>query len=167
LEKSTNSNPQPATLIIGVGNPYRSDDAVGLVVARQLKERQLPNTTVIEETADGVTLMDAWKSADTVILIDATNSGGKPGTLYRFDAHTQPIPAMFFPRSTHAFGLAEAVALARVLHQLPARLIIYGVEGKIFNAAAGLSAEVEEAVGAVVEQVAREVGSIGVPGRLL
>jgi hydrogenase maturation protease len=157
MEGSQSLNPQPAILIIGVGNPYRSDDAVGLVVARQLKQRRLPNTTVIEETADGATLMDAWKSADTVIVIDATKSGAKPGTLYRFDAHTQPIPAMFFPRSTHAFGLAEAVALARALHQLPARLIIYGVEGKIFSAAAGLSAEVEEAVGAVVEQVAREV----------
>jgi hydrogenase maturation protease len=106
--------------------------------------------------------MGVWKAADTVILIDASKSGAKPGTLYRFDAHTQTIPAKLFTRSTHAFCLAEGVALARELHQLPARLIVYGVEGKSFNAAIGLSDEVQRAVGAVVDQVVKEVWSIDV-----
>jgi hydrogenase maturation protease len=160
MEDSRSRNPQPATLIIGVGNPYRGDDAVGLVVARQLRMQPLPNTTVIEETADGAKIMDTWKDVDKIILIDAVHSGAKAGTVYRFDAHTQPIPRKLFHYSTHAFGLSEAIALARSLNQLPPRLIVYGIEGKTFDAAAGLSAEVEGVVSEVVDQVLREVRSV-------
>jgi len=50
------------------------------------------------------------------------------------------------------------VELARALGRLPPRLIIYGIEGKSFEAGAGLSPEVQAAVEGVVERVLREVG---------
>jgi hydrogenase maturation protease len=141
------------TLIIGLGNQYRRDDAVGLVAARRLKEAVPEPVRVLEESGEATALMDAWQGADTVILIDALNSGAKPGTVRRLDAHAQSIPAGFFHYSTHAFGVAEAVELARALGQLPPRLIVYGIEGKTFEAGLGLSPEVEKAAQEVVERV--------------
>ena len=108
-------------LIVGIGNEYRSDDGVGLVVARELQARELPHILATERSGDGTELMEMWKTADTAILIDAVSSGAKPGTIYRLDAlhtHTQPIPASFSFPSTHAFGVAEALGLARALDQL-------------------------------------------------
>src|SRR5574341_1004248 len=119
-------------LVIGVGNAYRGDDAVGLVVAQRLKEQAIDHVSVLEEGGDGVTLMESWENADTVILVDAGYSAAKPGTLYRFDAHTQPIPAKYFHYSTHAFGVAEAIELSRTLNQLPSRFIVYCIEVKCF-----------------------------------
>ena len=141
------------TLIIGLGNQYRRDDAVGLTVARHLKEAAPAHVRVLEESGEGTALIESWKGAETVILIDAVHSGAKPGTVRRFDAHGQPIPTRFFHYSTHAFGVAEAVELARVLGQLPPRLIVYGIEGKTFEAGLGLSPEVEKAAQEVVERV--------------
>ena len=141
------------TLIIGLGNQYRRDDAVGLVVARYLKEQAPKDVRVLEASSEGASLMESWKDADAVILIDAVHSGAEPGTLHRLDAHTQPMPSEFSHCSTHAFSAAEAIELARALGQLPPRLVVYGVEGKTFESGLGLSLEVEKAVQKVVERV--------------
>ncbi len=144
-------------VIIGAGNVYRRDDAVGLIVARRLKAEHLDDVRILEESGEGAALMESWKDADTVILIDAVHSGGAPGTIHRLDAHAQAIPTGFFHYSTHAFSVAEAVELARALNQLPPRFIIYGIEGKDFEAGEGLSPEVEKAVEEVVRLVLCEL----------
>jgi len=144
-------------LLIGIGNEYRCDDGAGLAAIRALKARELPDTVVIESPSDGAQLMELWKSAAKVILIDAVSSGGVPGAVYRFDAHSQPIPACLSFISTHAFGLAEAIELARALHLLPQYLVVYAIEGQNFAIGTGLSREVEKAVQEVVEQVTCEV----------
>ncbi|HZT99700.1 MAG TPA: hydrogenase maturation protease [Ktedonobacteraceae bacterium] len=144
-------------VLIGVGNEYRSDDGVGLIALRQLRTKGFPYTRYIESDGDGADLVEAWTNAETVILIDAISSEAAAGTIYRFDALTQRLPSTFSSQSTHAFGVAEAIELASVLHQLPSRLIVYAIEGKHFAAGLGLSSEVEQAMHAVVERVADEI----------
>jgi hydrogenase maturation protease len=140
-------------LIIGLGNDCRSDDAVGRVVARKLSAESLDGVPVLEESGEGAALIEAWRGADLVILIDAVHCGGKPGTIYRIDAHEKEIPRSFLHYSTHAFSVAEAVELARALGQLPQWLIIYGIEGKNFASGIGLSPKIETAA----EETARRV----------
>jgi hydrogenase maturation protease len=147
-------------LVIGVGNDYRRDDAAGLQVARSVRQRHLAGVSVLEQTGEGAALMEAWQGAPAVILVDAVHSGGKPGAIYRFEAHSQPMPAEFFHYSTHAFGLAEAVEMARALRQLPPRLVVYGVEGKDFTSGAGLSPEVEKAAHEVSARIVSELQCI-------
>lgn len=144
-------------LLIGIGNEYRGDDAAGLAAIWALKAKGLPGTLFKECTGDGADLLETWRRAQLVILIDAVSSGAPPGTLYRFDALTQPMPARYSFHSTHAFGVVEAIELARALHVLPPCLIVYAIEGRNFATGMGLSPEVEQAVQQVVEQVTREV----------
>lgn len=143
--------------IIGIGNQYRGDDGVGLRIAQDIKKMSPDHVTVIEQSGEGISLMDSWKDSDTVILIDAVHSGAQPGTIHRFDVHTQTIPTKFFHYSTHAFGVAEAIELARALKQLPQNLIVYGIEGKCFEAGIGLSLEVEKAVEEVMMRVKQDI----------
>jgi hydrogenase maturation protease len=144
-------------LLIGVGNEYRSDDAVGLFVARLAREGAPEQINVRESPGEGAALIKAWEGAQTVILIDAVCSGGEAGTIHRIEAHRETLPAKLFHYSTHAFGVAEAIELARVLNQLPPRLIVYGIEGKNFAAGVGLSPEVKEAAERVVDCVLKDL----------
>jgi hydrogenase maturation protease len=144
-------------LVIGLGNDYRRDDAVGRVGARRLKAIAGDNVRVVEESGEGAALIEAFKGADFVILIDAVHSGGAAGIIHRFDAEARPIPARFFHYSTHAFSVAEAVELARALNQLPAKLIVYGIEGKTFDSGVGLSLEVEGAAEELLRRVREEL----------
>lgn len=143
-------------LVIGIGNDFRRDDGAGRIAARRVREVAGDAIRVIEESGEGAALMDAWRGAESVVLIDAVHSGAKPGTVHRLDAQSQPIPANFFHYSTHAFSVAEAVELARALGQLPPRLTVYGIEGNDFTSGEGLSPEVTVAV----EQVAQEIAKV-------
>jgi len=145
------------TLVIGMGNMYRRDDAAGLIVARRLKGRMPDHVMMLEQSGDGAALMESWKDADMVILIDAVFSGAKPGTIYCFDAQVASILKELPLHSTHSFCVAEAVELAQALNQLPACLIIYGIEGKDFKPGIGLSSEVDGAAWRVAELVLQQV----------
>lgn len=144
---------KPEILLIGVGNEYRRDDGVGLLIARKLRSKNLPKTTVFEKSGEGASLMETWQGAASVFLFDAVSSGGEEGKIHRFHAHLEPIPKNFFNYSTHAFSVAEAVELARALHQLPSSLTVYGIEGKNFQEGIGVSAKVKESAQKVIAEV--------------
>jgi hydrogenase maturation protease len=144
-------------LIIGVGNIYRGDDAVGIIVARRLKDQLDELVTIIELSGEGTALMEAWQGSDHVVIIDAVSSGAVPGTIHHLDAHLQHIPQAFFHYSTHAFSIAEAIELSRVLKTLPPLVTIYGIEGKNFHQSCGLSPETEKAIDKVVIAVCTSI----------
>ena len=145
------------TLVIGVGNAYRSDDGAGIVAVRKLTAQRLPGVQVMEMNGEGTSLVEAWKDAPSVLFVDAVSSGAVPGTIHRFEAQAGPLPKGLEHRSSHSFGVAEAVEVARALGRLPPRLVIYGIEGSIFNPGQGLSPEVERAVGEVVGRLVSEI----------
>jgi len=145
-------------LVIGVGNIFRGDDAAGLLAAQRLRAFSLPGATVLEESGEGAALMATWEEADYVILIDAVSSGGEPGFVYRFEATERPLPTQLFNSfSSHAFGVAEAVEMARLLDKLPPKLIVYGIEGKSYVTGEALSAEVAAGVETAVYQIQQEL----------
>jgi hydrogenase maturation protease len=143
------------TVIIGIGNEYRGDDAAGLLVARMLRTLlalAMLELAICECDGDGTALLDLWKGAENVILIDASCSGLRAGTITCFDPLISPLPLTSLP-SSHAFGPAEAIGLARQLDELPPKLTVYAIEGKQFATGADPSPEVEQAVRAVAARV--------------
>lgn len=141
------------TLVVGIGNLFGCDDGVGLAVARYIRKK-VPNTVrVMEKGGDCTSLLEAWKGAKTVVLIDAICSGARPGTVYRFYPNVQPIPVKFLRHSTHAMGVGETIELARATSQLPPCLVVYGIEGQYFHTGIGLTTEVEAAVCKVGDRV--------------
>ncbi len=148
---------QPHIVIIGVGNEYRRDDGVGIAITRRLRALFPTDVTIMEASGEGAALIEAWKGATWVMLVDAVRSGAPPGAIHRLDARAEPMPSGFFHYSTHAFSVAEAVELSRSLDQLPPHLIVYGIEGENFAAGVGLSSAVKQAVEAVVERAAEDV----------
>lgn len=140
-------------VVIGIGNEYRRDDGVGLAVAARLRDRVPPGVDVVECEQEPSRLIDAWQGATTAFVVDAAGAGAEPGRVHRFDASDGAIPARIFRSSTHAFGVGEAIELARALDRLPKLVVVYGVEGAEFAAGEGLTAPVE----AAVEEVARAI----------
>jgi hydrogenase maturation protease len=156
----SNGNEKAHTLIIGIGNPFRSDDAAGIVLVRRLCERVPAGVRILEESGEGAALVEAWRDAPAVILVDAVYSGAPPGRLHRLDLRKREFPREFVRYSTHAFGAAEAIELARALERLPAHLIFHGVEGKVFASGERLSPEVEGALPAAVDRILEDVRAL-------
>lgn len=146
-------------MVIGLGNEDRGDDAIAIVIASRLESRAANSFRVVRRVSDGLALMEAWEGADTVIIIDAASSGAAPGTIHRIDAGAEPLPRDFFRYSTHAFGVVEAVELARALQRLPPRLVVYGIEGKTFETGDELSPGLQKAAREVEEMVLRDLNA--------
>ncbi len=144
-------------LVIGIGNPDRGDDAVGPSVAGLLAGRVPASATIQVRTGDMVGLIEDWSDRDAVILVDAAPAFTAPGTIHRLDLLRDPLPAGLSLGSTHAFGVADAVELARVLGQLPGSLIAYAIEGAAFAPGAPLSPAVAAAAEVVAARVAADL----------
>lgn len=145
-------------LVIGIGNELRGDDAAGLLAARRVRERLAGRDVAVRELeGDPSALLAAWEGADAVVVLDTMRSGAAAGTVRRFDAAAQPLPAeLTGSTSTHALGLAEAVELARALGRLPARLVVLAIEGTGFAAGAALTDGVREGLERLVEAAVAE-----------
>jgi hydrogenase maturation protease len=141
-------------IVLGVGNEWRRDDGAGPACARLLADRLPPDVevaTAAGETTEVLTLLEGREQA---IVIDAVSSPAPPGTIHRIDVHSDPLPAAFSRLSSHGFGLAEAIELARALGKLPARVTVYGIEGEDFGDGEGLTPAVLRAVQRVAGDVA-------------
>jgi hydrogenase maturation protease len=145
------------TVVIGVGSAYRGDDGAGLAVASSLRDRVPPGVVVVPCEQEPSRLLDAWEGARTAIVVDAASSGAEAGSVRRFDASREAVPAGVFRSSTHAFGVGDAIELARVLDRLPERVLVYGVEGDSFAAGEELTASVRAAVAQVAEAVLEDI----------
>ena len=57
-------------VVIGLGNTYRADDGVGVVVAAALDELALPGVRVVTDVAEPMNLLEAWSGAGLAVVID-------------------------------------------------------------------------------------------------
>ncbi|HLO78268.1 MAG TPA: hydrogenase maturation protease, partial [Magnetospirillum sp.] len=121
-----------SVLVLGIGHPFRGDDAIGPMAAEAVAALALPDVTALAHHGEGTDLMERWAGFDRVVAVDATRSDSAPGTIRRWDAVAEKLPAALFPKSSHLFGLAEAVEMARLLGRLPAGFTVIGVEGRDF-----------------------------------
>jgi hydrogenase maturation protease len=146
--------------VIGIGNPDCGDDAAGHRVVQQLRGR-LPAAVRLEsESGEAASLLARIEGEPFVFLVDACTSGATPGAVHRFDASGAPLPAGRHGLSTHGVGLAEALELARALGTLPARCIVYAIEGIVFAVGAPVSAAVAAAVPLVANRLCDEVAAV-------
>ncbi|MBS1494309.1 MAG: hydrogenase maturation protease [Bacteroidetes bacterium] len=145
-------------LILGIGNRFRSDDGAGVAVAEKIKKFEIDKFDVKIIDGEGTDIMESWKGYDNVIIIDAVQKNGSFGKIYEINACEEELQSDFFNYSSHAFGLAEAINVSRVINKLPKLLIVYGIEGQHFNFDTKLSAKIEKAVNKTAALIKEKYG---------
>ncbi len=113
----------------------------------------------MEQSGEPAALIEAWRDADRVVLIDAAHGPAAPGTVHRFDANASALPVTLSSSSSHSLGVAEAIGLSRALGSLPRRLAVYCVEAESVEPGAPLSARVEAALPVLLARVLDEIGA--------
>jgi hydrogenase maturation protease len=146
--------------VLCIGNPQRGDDGAGRAVAQALRA-SLGEVEIIEEEGEATTVLARLEGVDAAFIVDACASGATPGAIHRFDVGAAPLPQTAFSASTHGFGLAEALELARALGALPPCCIVYAIEGTAFDVGAPLSPAVVAAVDIVAARLRHEVRGEG------
>jgi hydrogenase maturation protease len=144
-------------MVIGLGNPDRGDDGVGARVADMLRGRLPEGVAIVARRGDMLSLIDDWKGCDALVCIDASAPMGAPGLVRRIDLASSELPPDLARASSHSFGVADTIALARSLQLAPREIVLYAVEGLSFDALSHLTPEVAAAVDHVVDCIIAEV----------
>ncbi len=155
-------------LVIGIGSPF-GDDQAGWEVIKHLELISCPASLVtLRLDRPGPELINNLQGYERVILVDALfdqqMAAGEAREL-TFEQLEQTQSS-----STHGIGLAQTLALARALGQLPAKLKILAISGTRFQPNDRLSPEVKAAAHKLAQRLVAEhqmaigkggVGSLG------
>jgi len=121
------------TLLVGMGNPFLSDDAVGVRLARELRPHlsACPDLDVVEEcSAGGLNLIDVLQGYGRVIVLESLKTtDGVAGAWHYFDARALRETAHL--TSLHDANFATALELGRRLGvplPQPEEIHIFAVE---------------------------------------
>jgi hydrogenase maturation protease len=118
----------PSILVAGIGNVLLADDGFGVEAARLLAQRELPaGVKVADFGIRGMDLayelQEGW---DVVVLLDALPRGEPPGTLSVIEH--DPSDEQDGLLDPHAMDPLRVLALARVMGDVPPRVLVVGCE---------------------------------------
>jgi hydrogenase maturation protease len=149
--------PSPKTTVLGVGNELLSDEGVGVHIAKELQEAELPpDIEIIEGGTDGFGLLNIISDTDYLIVIDSLKGGSEPGSIYRFNVKDAPSCPDSFKTSIHQVGILEVLNLSELVGKKPETVVI-GVEPKDLRLGMELSPEVKSKIPRVIELVKEEI----------
>jgi hydrogenase maturation protease len=153
------------SVIIGIGNLIRSDDGIGIHVARRLQGMVPDDVEVVEGSVYCADLFGFLEGRRKAIFIDGIDAAEEPGAVFRFspDKVMQARPA--HPISLHDFGVYELIRTATLLDQCPEEVAIFAVQVKNVEFGETLTPEVEAAIDEVCRLVLEELGASSEPDR--
>jgi hydrogenase maturation protease len=151
----------PRTLVAGIGNIFLGDDAFGVEVAQRLAGRPLPEGVRVEDFGiRGFDLAYALlDSCDRAILVDATQRGGAPGSLYVIEPDAEQGtagPAI----ETHGMDPVKVLRLARILGGPLPPVRVVGCEPATFGSEEEPLVELSEPVRAAVDEAIRLIETL-------
>ncbi|MGB9663793.1 MAG: hydrogenase maturation protease [Ignavibacteria bacterium] len=141
-------------LFIGIGNEFRCDDAVGLLIARKLKDLY-PDLEIIESDGNGLDLISNLLNYEKVIFIDAAIAE-KPEEsgqtkIIKITPDTRLPDIRIF--SSHSFSLIEALKMSKELNFLPDEIYLYLIYSMNFSFGQEISDEVKKASEKILEAI--------------
>ncbi len=120
--------PEQAFLVLGIGNLVMSDDGIGVRVVQELQRRYCfpGNVKVMDGGTLGLDLLPELENITNLILVDAVETGGAPGTCVRLSGQELPI-ALETKLSPPQMGLKDLLAVSELMGHSPREMVLIGV----------------------------------------
>lgn len=149
----------PGTVIVGVGNLLMKDEGVGIHVVRHLQEMDLPPDIELIDGGTAPDLIAYTQAGDKLIIVDAAQAGGEPGTVYRF--LPEDLSSDFSTlASAHELGVEYNLGLMSLMANVPDKTVIIGVEPKEIAPGMELTDELQQKMPKILDTVLKETGVI-------
>jgi hydrogenase maturation protease len=148
-------NQKSKMLVLALGNPILSDDAVGWEIADRLEKLLPPGTAdFMRESGATLDLIGKLAGYERLIIIDAVQLGQAPvGTLYRFTL--DDFRATIRHSSAHDINFATAFEVGRRYgYPIPHDIRIYAIEvHELTRFAEGCTPEVVARLDALAQEI--------------
>ena len=149
-------------LILGIGNLIMGDDGAGVCVVHKLQRvHSLPSgVAVMDGGTLGLDLLPALEGVSHLILVDAVATGSRPGTLVKLVGEEIPL-ALETRLSPHQMGLKDLLAVARLMGQEPAEMVLIGVQPGSIEMGTELTPAVAERVDDMLAAIMAQLAQWG------
>lgn len=144
-------------LILGVGNLLLSDEGIGIHAVKKLLEGQLlpASVEIIDGGTAGLNLLYYLEGVERLVIIDAVETGGPPGTIVRLAG--DKIPAyMALKVSPHEITLPDFLAAARLRDLYPKEVIVWGMQPGSLEVGVELSPDLAAKLNTLIDFVVGE-----------
>lgn len=118
-------------LIVGLGSPIMSDDAIGLEVVDEIERMGLPGVETRQEAIGGLDIIPVLWGYRNVIIVDAIQTRQyEPGTVMFFDP--EDFDDTIGDASAHDINLATAMRIGRQVEpeMMPDKVRFVAVEAE-------------------------------------
>jgi len=144
-------------LILGVGNLLLTDEGIGIHAVRKLLEMNgLPeDLEIVDGGTAGLDLLYYLEGVDRLVIVDAVETGGPPGTIVRLAG--DKIPAyMALKISPHEITLPDFLAAAKLRDLYPKEVIVWGMQPQSLVVGVELSPALAQMLDSLVDHVVGE-----------
>jgi hydrogenase maturation protease len=140
-----------------------SDDGIGVRVIQLLTERyRFPaGVTLLDGGTLGLDLLPQLEGVERLLVIDAVDAGGAPGSLARLAGDDVPV-VLETKVSPHQMGLKDLLAVATLQGFDPREMVLWGVQPELIEMGMELSPVVSAQIEPLMENVLRELDGWGV-----
>jgi len=120
----------PSVLILGIGNLLWADEGFGVRAVEELHRGWIfpDNVRVMDGGTQGIYLVQHIREADILIVFDAVDFGLPPATLTLVEGDAVPKFLGVKKISLHQTGFQEVLAMAEMMGDYPAELLLVGVQ---------------------------------------
>ncbi|MRR33797.1 hydrogenase maturation protease [bacterium] len=151
------------TLVLGIGNLIMTDDGVGVRVVQILSEGYVfpSEVTILDGGTLGLDLLTHLEGVERLLIIDAMETGGPPGTIVRMTG--EEIPMVFETKlSPHQMGLKDLLAVSLLRGITPPEMVLLGIQPGNIELGVDLTPPVEAQLDTLVDMALRELENWGV-----
>lgn len=144
------------TLILGIGNEIKRDDAVGLIAARTISEK-INDVDVDEASSGGLPILDKIEGYDKVFIIDSVmTEDGKPGDCYYLTL--EDLEGGSNRIDSHSIDLKTMKKMGEEIGKKMPEIHIFAIEVKeLYQFGTELTEEVEEALPQIISEILETV----------
>ncbi|MBP2653815.1 MAG: hybD 1 [Firmicutes bacterium] len=145
-------------IVLGIGNILMQDDGFGVRVIEELGRRlRFPdNVELLDGGTLGFELLSFITGADKLLVVDAINGGGLPGTFYRFAG--DEVQAYFQEKvSLHELGIKDVLAVLEMQGENIGEIVVLGVQPESIELGLELTPGVAKTIDKVVAAVITEL----------
>jgi hydrogenase maturation protease len=147
----------PNSVVLGLGNLIRSDDAAGLFALRQLEQDpRLPvGMTLVEGGTKGLELLPYICDVSNLLVLDAVDVGAAAGTVIRIAG--EELRSLPGKGSAHELALSDILNALRMMGREPQEIVLLGVQPVTTQLGTVLSTPVQQALSTLVEAAISEL----------
>lgn len=132
--------------IIGVGNPLRKDDGIGILLLDEIKKESdslSRNVSFVDGGTGGMNLLHIFNRFDLVIILDAVNFHARPGETRFFSVNEIQSQKQVSTVSTHNADLFQIIQIGQDLDECPSHIFVFGIQPADVSFGEGLTEELQ------------------------